>query len=441
MRLRRFNHLKQLDGTATPAGAGWLVAALYLNAVVVLRNVLYVSGIFENVRLVSQVGAVLVLACLIASLLSKPDSPRPPFAAASQVSKKLVAWFSLLALQASAGLLRSNNLLQIGRELFVLSAFGLLCLLLQRPGMWTAIRGHLLVIVSFAAALIPLFWDTPNPIVTQSDTHYDPNALLSSRRVNTVGFMINEIMSVAPILALTALFERPTFKTSIAVFYGLLAYTYTILIFQFRSAAVVLLLLLVTIGLYALRAGRRVSPVALFAGLCMAIAIALYVVSGQDLLQLSDRVKGLDRTDATETLLSSRLLEAQALLESLHPVEYVIGKGLGGTYDAYAVIGLEWATRWPTVHFGVLVFLLKGGLMFVAVYLWLAIGTIRAWLKRANDIPVAAAYVPVLLFTSFLNPFPLTMDNLFTWLPLAVCIATCSRSADECKLYLRTGGR
>jgi hypothetical protein len=297
--------------------------------------------------------------------------------------------------------------------------------------MWAAIRGHLLVIVSFAAALIPLLWDTPNPIVTQSETHYDPNALLSNRRVNTVGFMINEIMSVAPIIALSTLFERPTFKTSIAVFYGLLAYTYTILIFQFRSAAVVLLLLLVTIGLYALRVRRRVSPVALVAGLCMAMVTALYFVSGQDLLQLSDRVKGLDRTDATETLLSSRLLEAQALLESLHPVEYVIGKGLGGTYDAYAVIGLEWATRWPTVHFGVLVFLLKGGLIFVAVYLWLMMGTIRAWLKSANNIPVAAAYVPVLMFSSFLNPFPLTMDNLFTWLPIAVCIAGCSRSADD----------
>ena len=412
---------------------GWLLflIAIYFNAITVCRNILFFMGYSAPLREISQVSGVMVtilLFCAVAAV-----ARRGVFGAVYMRAHGtlVMAWIIFCAGFSVFGYFNENEISQIGREACVFTSFGAMLVLLGQPGWWDRLCKHLVYIGIGAAILVAIYADTPNIEVTSDSINYDPSALLSSRRVNSLGFMLNALLDVAPLVAVTYYrHAKLRWVGVLGLVLGMMSYIYTIIIFQFRGAVFSFAVLIMMNMLISARR-RQVAQMLRIAIVTVGlIGAVLYVSRWEEFSQLQERFRGTDTKEASEGIMSSRLWEARALVRDLGTQEYFTGRGLGGTYNAFEVFEIESSARWPTVHFGILVFMLKGGILLLAIYILLMVRSATSALRHTflgYEAEPIAVYLPVVLAGSFLLPFPLTMDNLFTWIPIAACFSILGR--------------
>ncbi|MBN1451858.1 MAG: hypothetical protein JW963_12650 [Anaerolineales bacterium] len=97
-----------------------------------------------------------------------------------------------------------------------------------------------------------------------------------------------------------------------------------------------------------------------------------------------------------------RFQEAIGMLDDLHGWEYVVGRGMGGYFQFTDERGVAWGTYLAdvgtigkrTVHAGITEQILKGGVIFSAIYYW---GIVLVWRERrrffADTLNLAAATI------------------------------------------------
>lgn len=139
---------------------------------------------------------------------------------------------------------------------------------------------------------------------------------------------------------------------------------------------------------------RRWFLVFLVLVISIAVIFAPRIISGQT-LGLIDRYSQQD---------TSRVGEAVGMLEDLHSYEYLIGRGMGGYFKYIDPRNFEWGTYLPdvgeigkrTTHVGILMPMLKGGIILMFVYY---IGVIQAWKSRRGylDDPLTFAAVIIVI--------------------------------------------
>jgi hypothetical protein len=160
--------------------------------------------------------------------------------------------------------------------------------------------------------------------------------------------------------------------------------------------------------------------------LALAPAVVFYSAT-ESADRLFQRVNG--GGNGEDGLFGERVAEVKACVSELG-WETVIGRGLGGTYDASGIYTYPDAKQWGTMHFGLLLFGLKGGILL----LWTFIGFVvlgmrirkRVWYQNPCNM-TATLLFPVSLLGIALGPFNLIPEAAIVYLPLMLMLARFGR--------------
>lgn len=407
-------------------GMRWMVVSLYVTWLVGCRQVFYHWGIPLPLRFTSQVGNSLALLLFVfgATRYLRLSSTRRLWQ--SSHFKRVCLWLCMVpALGLYGSLAFGNAWNTIGIEALSLIYMGLFALLGVDDRFWHAIDGHLTILFYLTATGIFLYYDVP--MVQVLDEGSSEQIGDFSRYSFTIGSTLRPLLGPGVLLGIWGLIRRDTRLWKCMqipapfVFFAIEGG-----IFKFRSTAV--FVLLAFLGFLVLRPllehRARVGTAILL--VLLSVAAGQYFMTTESGAVLERRA--FEDTQG-EGLLDVRRSELQAYVSDLG-LQVLIGRGLGGSFDAISVFHREAASRWTTLHFGVFVFSLKGGLALFATFVSFVLPGLRfrsaSWYQNPCNLS-AALLLPAYAVLICLDPFNMAPEGLMFDLPLMMILSRFGR--------------
>lgn len=234
------------------------------------------------------------------------------------------------------------------------------------------------------------------------------------RYTDSAAYILKGILNQMPFFVFCGFFCRKlnfglrlcSVATAIPYFYFLVYQ------FKFRTGLAFFGIIFLLIGLNSI---RSVKVWQLF--FCVAIAIfgVFFFLTSNNLAESRERMLTASESNFDKSFWGSvagvikaeRFEEARTLFEELSPVQIATGKGLGSYYDASMLFG-EVGYTWRTIHLGLLIGVLYGGIPFAIV--WMLLYLLAIWRKisrieRSDGFLVACkCYVILELIHNLLCP-------------------------------------
>lgn len=424
IRLRRWRRQKIDARTDRLPGMQAIVLSLYLFGFENCRYALYHWGIPLSLRLTSEIGSSIAFLLFMhgTAVYLKRYPPRVT-SSASQYTR-VVLWLYLIGGLAFYGLARGNPLNSVGHEAIVLSIMGVTLFLGTDDRAWYAVDKHLTILFWLGVVLLI----TPNLYVALPEVKGAEFVDVSDRFSGTIASLLGPLTASGLFLGVWGLVSNRCgiWKVlqvlapvaSVGIYAG---------VFLFRSAAAYFLITLVSCLVLRPLLERKVRLVAsVLIILAIVPAVAFYSLT-ESADRLMQRVNG--EISGENGLFGERVAEVKACVSDLG-WETVIGRGLGGTFDASGIYIYESAKQWGTMHFGVLVFGLKGGILLM----WTFIGFVvpgmrirkRVWYQNPCNM-TATLLSPVSFLGIATGPFSLIPEAAIAYLPLMLMLARFGR--------------
>jgi len=267
---------------------------------------------------------------------------------------------------------------------------------------WKDLEKPLIVLfwICFAVVVIGLFY----PLMITEDTLVFLEASTNPRQ-RTVGYSIQHCLHFWPLLFAMA-YLRPRWDRWKVLGLGtMLAYLALAVYFEKRApmaralAYAAMVLVVVPVLLKRIRLGT---------GVLLTVVLAMFFAAASFTSRFGQLVQRYEQRDVTDFWNTPRIQEVRAMFSELTPAEWIVGKGFGGYYTS-----LPWTTGVSTVtsdglrgrlnlHIGVFRPILKGGLLFAAIYFWLFVPMIRhkprGWYSDRFNTAVMAVLPVYLMF-------------------------------------------
>lgn len=430
----RLNNMK-LKQQIIPAFAPWhktpglhfMLAGLAIFYFAGIRSVLYVWGIPLPMRLIAQfsgaVGAVLfsygaysyIGAYKVLRLMTKSHQ------------SIILLWYVCLLLFFVVGVLNGNSLTVIGKEFIILWLFGLFWTLGADDRFWFLIAKPLTIIFYITVPLIMLYASTPGLVIDTYGTEQLADEVIGRRNINTIGYGLRPVMGSGLFLFVWGVLnprkgiwrnlQIGAFPLSLAISVGL---------FVFRGAAFTHALVALIVLLIRPRLEKRKRPGISALLVLGGILGAIYFAQTDAFAFLLTRTFEHTRS---EPIFASRLNELSAYF-SVMRWEVFTGRGLGGHFDASSAFDLDRFSEWSTLHFGIFVFTLKGGVLLAGLFLAVLMAGFRIYPQHWYQDPMnltATLLFPLLVFSFSMNPFHLTPEAIFQYLPVMMALGRFGR--------------
>lgn len=410
------------------SGMGWVIAGLVLFFLVAIRKLLYIWGLHLPLRLISQTGNSTAFLVILFGMwqINRHQGRwvRPGFLV------KVRFWQGLLVVLCAYGVLRGNFVAEAGKELILLWFFAAVWIIGANDRFWYAMEKPLTVMFYLAVPLIFLYLKVPAPLTTYQGTTASNLNYIGARYIGTLGFSFRPLIGAGMFLGVWGMIRPGGGKWrvfQIGAFF--LAFILDAGVFKFRGAAAFYGLAVISFLILRPFLEYRRRPkmtVLLIVVAVVGMFIFFQTDAGQRLLW---RFAG---GASHAPILASRLNELHVYLSQMGG-QVLIGRGLGGTYNAYAVYGIPAAYYWKTTHFGLLVFTLLGGVVMLGLFLAMLLpGLIlrpKQWYQNPCNL-AAALLFPVLLAQFTLDPLGLAPKSLLTYLPAMMVLARYGRPVE-----------
>jgi len=325
---------------------------------------------------------------------------------------KVKIWFFLTVILTVYGFILGTPLDDIGKEMIAFSYIGIFLLFGGDDRFWYIAIRHLMILFYIGVVLSLLFIKVPAPILTYSGITFDVANPINFRYTNSIGYLFRPLIMSGIFLGMWGLVRRNGGVSRIlqifALFFFLLI---NVFFFQFRSVA--LLVLIGGLGFLLVRPllERRVRPGISAIFLSLVILGFIYYTTTESFEMFMER--GFIKYNKL-IIFNSRQAELDAYISDIG-WGALIGRGLGGTFDASSVYGqlygYERGARWATMHYGILGFTLKGGslcLLSFASFLWPGFSLRRStWYQNPRNL-TAALLFPIYLISFILNSISLS---------------------------------
>jgi len=345
-------------------------------------------------------------------------------------------WFFLLALLSAYGIARGNDWYITGKECMAGCHIGIFFILGSDDRFWYKIEKPLTIMFYIGALLVATFSNTPVVQAIGDVVLQDYNAPISTagRNINSLGYSLRPLMASGLLLGMWGLVRKgkPIWRfLQVSALFVTLACDVGLFVFRGTFLAIVLVGLSYLLLLPFLK-DNAFSAKSVF--ILTAGAIGFIVFAESDVLDRLQR-RLLEETQ-TESLWGSRNAELRAYLDQVR-WEALVGRGIGGTFDATGggswskstSIGLTYRT-WGVLHYGILIFSLKGGIVMLALFAsWLTPGLRhrpRRWYTNPCNL-TAALLFPLYLLILVTNPLPFSVEGLLFMLALMVPLSRFSR--------------
>ena len=303
--------------------------------------------------------------------------------------RRIYYWFLLLALFACYGILRGNELVTIGKESTAFCYIGFFLVLGGDDRFWAHLRKPLTALFYIGAFLVVSFANTPAVQVAEDAVTQNLTADVSvaHRNIFSLGYTLRPLMASGLLLGIWGLVSKQKgLWRNLQMAAPVVLFACEVGLFLFRSTGAYVVLAGASYLILCPVFERRVHMGRTILVLCAA-AIGVTVFAATE---TSDYfLARLSAETQKEGLFESRNAELGAYLDDLR-WETISGRGIGGTFDAFSAFlrpgedayAREALSKWATLHYGVLVFALKGGVLMLALFISLLMPGFR---RRSRD--------------------------------------------------------
>jgi len=400
-----------------------IVLSLYLFGFANCRYALYNWGIPLPLRLTSEIANTLALLLFMSGAGEYLRRYPPRVTSSASHYKRVVLWLYLVGGLALYGLVHGNSWNSVGQEAIVLSIMGVVLLLGTDDRVWYAVDKHLTILFWMGAVLISLNLYAPLPEVKGVEF-----VDVSDRFSGTISSLLRPLIASGLFLGVWGLVSKrrglwKTLQVLAPVAYvgiegGL---------FLFRSGALAFLITLASCLVVRPLLEKRIRFISsALIILTLASGVVFYSAT-ESASRLVERVNG--GGNGEDGLFGERVAEVRACVSNLG-WETVIGRGLGGTFDASGVYTYENAKQWNTMHFGGLVFGLKGGILLMWTFVGFIVPGMRiregAWYQNPCNM-TATLIFPVILLQITTLPFSFIPESAISYFPLMLMLARFGR--------------
>ena len=414
-------------------GIPWVIAGLGGVFLVGMRKLLFLWEVPISQRLVAMVGGSAGALMIVWGTywFTRSQGTGKLFRPAHLL--KINLWRGLLVALFIYGFLYHNAITETGNEFIMLWIISAALVVGGDDRFWYAIAKPLTVIFYLAALLVFLYYDTPLEVTTTPEgTFASQIEYMSARYLGTLGMEFRALAGAGLFLGFWgALSPRNDIWRGLQILAIFIAAGIEVVLFKFRGAVVVFALAGLSLLLFRPFLERRRRP-----GM-MAILVALIVTGSLIFLRTQESQFLIDRFSeneaiANEGMFSSRNIELAAYMSDMK-AQVLVGHGLGGYFNAYDAFRNRESLQWGTLHYGLLVFTLKGGVLMLGLFLaFLWPGFYirpRAWYQNRCNL-VAALMFPILLFQFALGPIALSINSIMAQLPAMMVLARFGRRTE-----------
>ncbi|HEY8747606.1 MAG TPA: hypothetical protein VIM11_06520, partial [Tepidisphaeraceae bacterium] len=338
------------------------------------------------------------------------------------------------ALMMALGGMRGNIPNVVFKEAVVFLMFAMWLFLGRYDSVWQAIRNPLLVVFYAGFVIILLTYRMPGVLTTfEGSTEFDIRGM--PRNLSTVGYSCRFVMELGLLMGALGLVRRRYDGIKLLLLGGLAIYAAILIgMFEFRGSVVIVGVLLASYFLV-LPTVRRELPIGTFIGLSL-VAIASFVIFSR-----TQAYTDLMTRFAREQVFAHRFSESEAFFKDMNGLDLVVGRGMGGWYRGpYWAHGLfyngEW--QWSANHFGILGFVLRGGVLLLAFMASFVIPIFlpkpHGWYENEYNL-AALVLAPVLIVNVLVNPILFLPDAFFNLLITGFCLARFSTPVMDPNLW------
>jgi len=410
-------------------GVKWVLAAIYLWHAIMCRSILYHWGVPIPFRLVSQVGnsVVLGLMAIGVCLYTRRRPIRQVFTSAHR--RLIYCWFILLALFAVYGFVRGNDWTVVGKEGVAFCYLAFFLILGGDDRFWAYINKPLTVLFYVSSLLVVLFAYTPMVQAVGDDVFQDFGAPIevAHRHIFSLGYSLRPLMFSGLLLGFWGLVgKHKGLWRYLQMFAPFALFACDVGLFLFRSTGIYILLggasYLFLRPFFERRAQSGKSILFLVVAAIGIVAFAKTDISDYVLARTFEETQ-------KEGLFESRNAELKAYLDQAG-WGALLGRGVGGGFDASGAFAAAQGpdsrqafSNWGTLHYGILIFFLKGGIVMLALFIsMLAPGLrrrSRRWYRNPCNL-TAALLFPTSVLMVVTDPFVLGVEGLLFMLALMV---------------------
>jgi hypothetical protein len=339
---------------------------------------------------------------------------------------RLGLFTSSIILFTAYGTFRGNNGSQIKTELLF---FGLFCVFLLIGGkdrVWYLIDRQITIMVYVGFVLMLLYRD-----VLLYTEIWDPWTsqfavqVTQGRYAGTVAMGLRPLIAPAQFLFVWgAVNHRRTVWKILQIGTIVPLLITDVGMFKFRNVfALTIMTMLMLFLVYPLLAKQWKARQLALVGAIAAGGIIVLIVSGYWTLFV-ERVLEADARQGG--IFQSRLDEMKVFFSQMGK-DIWFGRGLGGSYDASTVfVRYLDSSEWRTVHFGLLGFMLRGGIAFLLLFCLLFVSYVyrrsEAWYRNECNL-TAILLLPVMMIHVAVNPIVASPAGLTRFLVLALALA------------------
>jgi hypothetical protein len=415
--------LRATPNVAAP-GLRLVVFAIYVNCIILCRPVLYFGGLSLPDAYFGVYGSLLTIILIAAGMFKYLEYGSINQLCSRQYKNKITLWFLAIILLGIYGILLGNDWNLIYRETFLCVEMGVFLLLGIDDRFWYGLDKHITCAFYLGVALILIYYQVPIPEFygLHMNTLLEPGEpIVNFRSTNSTAVLLRPLLGPGVLIGMWGLVRRDGGVWRIAQIAALPAFfACEVGIFKYRSEAIFAALAVASFLLLRPMLEKRLRPTMSVILLSVVLLGLAYYVSTES-YQLLER-----RQEESVNGMDYRFDELDALRADLG-WQILVGRGLGGTFDASAVrAGEEGADKWMTVHFGLVVLMLKGGIPFLVMFLSFIVPgiSIRARSWYANPINLTAALLlPIYILWFIVDPIALTPDAVLLILPPMMLLA------------------
>ena len=387
----------------------WLLLGFMLSLVGLCRNTFIYYYPSSVSSLVSNVSFPIAAICFCFSGIILFRRERLWLRATPGHRGRILIWVALCLVALLYGLLRGNYMVYVVKEFLWLLIFTVFLMIGLCDRIWGPIVKCITVMFYISAILMLFTIDKINPVAELLGGVQNVDG---TRYTNSLAIGFRAYISTGLFIALWGAVSRRDGAWNFFMIGALFVQVaLNVLLFKFRSealfgvVAVASLLLLRPVYERKIRIGLSAFFVVL------SIAGVVLLVSTDTFAQFLERAR---YSTIDEGMFYSRNMELSWYLNDLGG-EVFIGRGVGGAFDGFGMIRAdETSSLWKTLHYGALVFTLKGGILLILSFLSFIIVGLRFfpqwWYQNPRNM-VAALYLPLLLILFSMLPIALLPEQ------------------------------
>lgn len=423
----------------TAPGTAYIVWSLYLTYAITLRLLLIQWHIPISTRLISQFGNLLVLVLMMIGFYQFSTSGAVRYLSYPRLRIWAKIWIAMVAIQLGLGFIWGNSWLNSGREAIALLYYPLFLYFGLDDRVWHSLQKHLTILVFLTFPFIFIYFRTPAPHVSIDEMASAFKEVSARRYTGSLGYEFRLLIKPAIFLTMWGLVSS---KGGVLRVFQILAvpcyFAVEVGLFKFRSQAVICAGVFASFMVLRPLLEHRLRPkmnaiiiVLLFSGIAFYLTTDSYTLLYKRAFVYTQHSGILDSRDA----------ELKALLSDLDGMDMAIGRGMGGVFDASRVYHFKGSEKWRTVHYGIMVFLLKGGVGLLFMFILLLQNSIRIrpklWYMNQCNL-TAALLIPLYLLTIVFIPFDLRPEAQMAAAPIMLALSRyCRRIELDCRRIAR----